>query len=352
MTHIPYLTSTIGPAHDRRTRLLVLGILLLTLGGFCLLITLATTSILLLRPGGMPAVPWQRVIMQLLIYCGAATVFATLGFGSIYRKRWVRPVVLGIAWPWLIAGICGTGMVAFMMRRMSGALGGAGTAPGAAPGAAPGIPPAAQTLVLVIGVAFSALIYIGFPLALILSFQSPQVQSTLDFYDPHPRWTDGVPIRVLSLCTLMLVSSLGILANTVVAVMPFFGILLTGIPAIAVMLAIAAFFLLAAWWNYHLQMRGWILSLVLFIVPAISAAITFSRISMTDFYKAMGSSDSEIEMMRQMNLARSGLQMLLWVGFGAGIGVGYLLFVRRCFISKPPPVEPLTAPPALPEGIV
>src|SRR3954470_18335161 len=106
MTHIPYLrSSTTGPQPDRRARVLLMGILLLVLAGLCVLIlTLTIYGIEFIRIGP-PMGTLRRIIGAMLIYGTAAAFFLTTGLGSLMRKRWARPVVLAVAWSWLLAGL-------------------------------------------------------------------------------------------------------------------------------------------------------------------------------------------------------------------------------------------------------
>src|SRR6185503_5809038 len=45
------------------------------------------------------------LLMGMILYAGVAALMITLGIGSIRRRRWVRPVLLVLAWIWLISGI-------------------------------------------------------------------------------------------------------------------------------------------------------------------------------------------------------------------------------------------------------
>src|SRR3954469_14182605 len=103
MTEISYRSSTLVPQPDRRTRLLVMGILLLGMGGLCALMLLfMAVAIVMTRRAGIPGASGRQMIPGMVIYLSIAVIFIWMGIGSIVRKRWVRPVVLAISWTWLI----------------------------------------------------------------------------------------------------------------------------------------------------------------------------------------------------------------------------------------------------------
>src|SRR3954470_17540900 len=117
MTHIPYLrSSTAGPQPDRRARVLIMGILLLALAGLCVLIlTLTIYGIDFLPTGGPPMGTLRRIIGAMLVYGTGTAFFLATGLGSLMRKRWARPVVLAVAWSWLLAGAC---VAAVLIQRI------------------------------------------------------------------------------------------------------------------------------------------------------------------------------------------------------------------------------------------
>src|SRR4051812_36544305 len=118
MTQIAYL-SPIGPQPDRRTRLLVMGILLLGMAALSTLMLLFMgVAIAMTGSAGMPSATWRQMIPGMVIYLGIAVIFAWMGWGSIARKRWVRPAVLAIAWNWLIVGACGMVAAIYVVVNM------------------------------------------------------------------------------------------------------------------------------------------------------------------------------------------------------------------------------------------
>src|SRR6185369_5783408 len=83
---------------DRRTGLLVFGILEILLGGLCLLLIgfMALGQAMLSRtsPG---AVNSQALVPAMVIYLGLAAIFVCLGVGSIRCRRWARALLLILA---------------------------------------------------------------------------------------------------------------------------------------------------------------------------------------------------------------------------------------------------------------
>jgi hypothetical protein len=330
MTYLPYRTSTLGPRCDRRCRLLVMGILLLVLGGLSILFLALSIYAIAMQRDGPAFGTGRRMLGGLLIYGGSAIFFFATGLGSILRKRWARPVVLAAAWAWLLTGVCGTSIVIYSIVRMQQTAGSSAGSWGANISITPGI-----NSMIIVGGAISIVLYLGLPIALIALYRSTQVQETLDFYDRHARWTDGVPVRVLGLCFFMLVTAMGVLSNGFAGVAPLMGFLLTGRAAAIAMLIISGLFLLAAWWDYRLEVRGWLLSLALFIFLPVSTVITFLRTSTDDFYQALGMSFGEIQMAREMNGISMG-PMLAWVVFGGVVGICYVWFVQVNFVEHSP----------------
>src|SRR4051812_49089380 len=217
MTQLSYLTPTAVPVSDRRTRILVMGIILLLAGALCVLVLGLMSYFLLLvrrRPISGPSFPINHLLMPLLLYAVAGAILLWLGMGAILRRRWVRPVVLAIAWPWLMVGTVGVVIAIIAIVHVQAILAGSSRT-------------AAYSPFMFMGVFVVSGVYFFFPLSLILVFQSRDVQATLEFYDPRPRWTDDKPVPVLCLCVYLLLTAVTFAMNSR-GVFPFFGGLITG----------------------------------------------------------------------------------------------------------------------------
>src|SRR5262245_15655862 len=103
-TPLSYLSAT-GPSISRRVRLLVMGILLTLAGGvIAAFIVIGLVVALSYRQNLSAEYFWMNLAPAVLIYAVAAAGFLIVGVGSIRKRRWSQPVVLGGAWAWLSVG--------------------------------------------------------------------------------------------------------------------------------------------------------------------------------------------------------------------------------------------------------
>ena len=123
--------APVARAHfrDRSTRLVLFGALSVAIGGICVLfgllyVGLALTSGRLLGAETPPVEP-RAYVMGATIYFLLGGAFVWLGIGSMRRKRWVRSLMLTLAWTWLLSG-------ASVLVLLPGLLDGATSMPGIA----------------------------------------------------------------------------------------------------------------------------------------------------------------------------------------------------------------------------
>lgn len=300
---------------DRRTRLRVLGVLLVVLGACCLLLAGFTALGALATARFAPGAHLRpvQVLQGLLFYLVAGAAVIALGVGSFLCRRWARPLVLVLAWAWLLLGVSTSVMLFGLLPRILGSM--------------PAAEPAATHFVVGCMGAVSALLGILAPLVLLLLYRGPDVRATFAAHDPTPRWTDRVPTPLLGFSLWMAATALGMLSALGYAVFPVGPVLLTGAPAVALELALAALWgylaiglarrSRAAWWTAlaaTLATGGWLL----YAVP---------RTDFQAFGKAMG-------LVQQPGMpdvtAMYGspwfleVMAVVWAAM-----LGYLLFVRR-----------------------
>ena len=115
---------------DRKTGLIVFGILQIILGGLCTLIVpfmiigmLAST---VLDESSAPPINISMMLPGVLLYTLAATWFISMGIGSIKARRWARALVLVSSWLWLISGTVGLIFVLLLMPDMYDRMGQSG----------------------------------------------------------------------------------------------------------------------------------------------------------------------------------------------------------------------------------
>jgi hypothetical protein len=146
------------------------------------------------------------------------------------------------------------------------------------------------------------------------------------------RWTDACPVPVLAVVCLMWCGTILMLGLplTGLAMLPFFGMLLTGIPGALAMIRMACvLFWIGRNW-YRLNVAGWWALVTMTMVFGISNVLTFARVDIIEVYKKLGYPQAQIDLIQQRGWMTSGFMMwcsLLWVL----PMLGYLLWVRRFF---------------------
>jgi len=246
-----------------------------------------------------------------------------MGIGSIKARRWARALVLVTSWLWLISGTVGLIFVLLLMPDMYDKMGESGQ-----------MPPAAAVFMKYVMTGFMAVFYVIIPAALVLFYGSKNVKATCEFRDSRIRWTDKCPLPVLALSLLFgfwAVSMLS-LAGYRWAI-PFFGTILTGITGAAVVLVVTFLLGYIAWGLYKLRIQAWGCAVLLIILWALSTVITFSRVSMLDFYEKMNFPEQQLEIMKQYDMLE-GSTMALFFGLWVVGLLAYLLYTKKYF---PPP---------------
>ncbi len=115
---------------------------------------------------------------------------------------------------------------------------------------------------------------------------------------------------------------------------PFFGSILTGLPGAGVVLLVALLAGYVAWGTYRLSINAWWCAVLVITAWALSTAITFSRVSILDFYEKMNFPEQQLDTMKQLSISQD--YMVLFLGLWAVAFLGYLLYTRRYFV---PPAE-------------
>src|SRR5688572_13058498 len=98
------------PAYrDRRTGLILFGIIEIIIGLFCLLFAFfMVVGVMMGTAGGADV---KLMIPSLLMYPVLAVAFIWLGIGSMTRRRWARALSLVLAWSWLAMGVVAIGVL-------------------------------------------------------------------------------------------------------------------------------------------------------------------------------------------------------------------------------------------------
>ena len=189
-----------------------------------------------------------------------------------------------------------------------------------------------------------AAIYLVIPSVLLYLFRPDDVRATLEHYDPHPRWTDGVPLGVLGMCALLALGALGALMAAVQGWVMAFGIVTGGAPARLSALVVALAFVAAAWLCFRRSALGWGMAMALFVVVPLAWATTLMRYDLPQIYLAMGRPEHEVRMMQGLH-PRSGQWMAAGIAVAGAAVVAFGWRVRKHFASRNLQI-PVTPPPA------
>ncbi len=317
-----------SPFKDRRAGLIIFGIVQIVMGACCAMLIPLMLMGLRANAGGAAAVNVRMVIPIIGIYAPLAVALVWLGIGSIMARRWARALILIESWMWLVVGLVSfVTIVPPMLRMFNQGLAGRQ------------LPPSGAMYAQAIVFAVFCFMYVTLPGAFVLFYRSPHVKATCDAADPHVRWTDKCPLPVLALSLLLAFGSLSMtMTLSYGGVFPFFGMLLTGPPAIVTSLAIGILFAYLAWGTYKLKMSAWWITLIVYTIFLSSSVITFSLIDMMGMYRAMDFPEEQLKAIQQAKVIEN-MNMPVQMGIWLVLNVGYLLWVRKDFVAWPGPPE-------------
>jgi hypothetical protein len=321
----PVAAAALPDRKDRSTGLMVFGILTLLLGCLAGLFTLLlSVSLLKARPAGAPPVNPSGILMALGIYGGLAVTLIWLGIGSIMARRWARALLLIFSWSWLVMGVFMTTVMPFFMSKVFANL------PPNAQTGQPAMPPAAITGMIVGMTIFFLVFFVLVPALWIFFYGSRHVKATCETRDPVTRWTDACPLPLLGfvLWTWLAVPMMLLWPLTGHAVMPCFGMFVTGLPAALFCVVVAAVWGVAGWWLYRLDARGWWLILVAMVLLGVSALLTYAHHDIIEMYQLQGLPQAQIEQMQKLGLF-TGHRMGWFTALFTLPFLGYLLFIKK-----------------------
>jgi len=309
---------------DRKTGLVIFGIFHIIIGAFCALFMLFTIvgAMALRNPGETTGAIMSvgQMILIVSLYLLLAVWFVWMGIGSILARKWARALILITSWLWLIGGLIGLIAILLFMPAISSLL-----------AAGEEMPRETAVIVQAILTAFWAFIFIVIPGAFVLFYGGRHVKATCEQRDPQKRWVDKAPLPVIALssllgCAAILMPLSGFYRWTT----HFFGVLLSGIPGAAIVLIYAALFAYAAWGTYKLQIKAWWCGFLATIASDVSVVITYSRVSLAEFYQKMGLPQERLEIMQRLDLFHDPRMAFLWglviIGF-----LGFMIYTKRYF---------------------
>ena len=313
---------------DTKTGLMVFGILQIIFGGFCALMVpfaiLGMIASVFLDKSSATAMSPTMMIPGVLMYVALAVWFVWMGIGSLKARRWARALVLVTSWLWLVGGIGGFIFVLLFMPDMFDKM-----------GESEQIPEGAAIVMKYVMTGFMAVFYVIIPGILVLFYGSKNVKATCEFRDTKVRWTDKCPLPVLALSLMFGFWALSMLFMGFYGwAIPFFGFILSGVSGAAVGLVIMLLSGYVAWGVYRLDVKAWWGAVLLIICWAVSAGVTFPRVSMLDYYEKMNFPEQQLDAIKQYSIPE-GNSMILFCGLSVVGFLGYLLYTRRYFIPGP-----------------
>jgi len=313
---------------DRSTGLIVFGILQIIMGCcIAMLVPLMLLSTLAGPASGAPTTT-RMLIPAIGMYGMMAVVLIWLGVGSIQARRWARALTLVLAWMWFVMGLASLIMMCFVMPNILSIS-----------AQDQKVPPQAMIFVQAVMLATMGCLYIILPGIFIIFYRSKHVKATCDFKDPYTRWTDKCPLPVLSLSLLLVSGACSMpLSISYGGVIPLFGFMVKGVPGALAYLVLSVIFAYLAWATYKLKKSAWWTTFVMYLFFGLSGLVTFSQITMLDFYREMDMPEEQLKIIEQSGMFEQ-MNMPLMATLGIVVVVAYMLWVRRYFVAATVPQE-------------
>ena len=317
----PPVNSSVGPYRDRRTALLIAGVLEILLGvGAWLIVGLVIFAASMVTAQG--AGSKGSMIPGIAVYGIAGLVFVMLGVGSIRARRWARALWLVVSSFWLIGGVLAAAVVALLMASVAGV----------------------ESILLIAILSFFAVFMIGLPASLLAFYRSPHVKATCEAAAPEPCWTDGCPLPVLgaALWFASMTLTLPWMGWLYGGLYPFFGHFVRGAAGHGLWMVSGLLSGIATYGIYRRIHTLWLLGLVLVLGQGISATVTYAVVDPKELFAAMGIEGAALEQIERMGMIRPSY-MIGSVAAAILPMVGLLLWARACFPKRS--TEPAVQPP-------
>ena len=317
----PPVNSSVGPYRDRRTALLIAGVLEILLGvGAWLIVGLMIFAASMVTAQG--AGSKGSMIPGIAVYGIAGLVFVMLGVGSIRARRWARALWLVVSSFWLIGGVLAAAVVALLMASVAGV----------------------ESILLIAILSFFAVFMIGLPASLLAFYRSPHVKATCEAAAPEPCWTDGCPLPVLgaALWFASMTLTLPWMGWLYGGLYPFFGHFVRGAAGHGLWMVSGLLSGIATYGIYRRIHTLWLLGLVLVLGQGISATVTYAVVDPKELFAAMGIEGAALEQIERMGMIRPSY-MIGSVAAAILPMVGLQLWARACFPKRS--TEPAIPPP-------
>jgi hypothetical protein len=298
---------------DRSGALMAMGIIEILGGVVMALFSVLMATTLLLKTS---EVPLQSGLSPALIYAALSAWLLVMGIGTLRAARWARLLMLSASWFSLVTGIVAMAFMAMLLPEIISSS---------------DMPKEITLVVMMITGVACGIIYLILPLIGVLFYSGLNVRATFEVRHPTPSRTERCPQPVLIMALLMGMSVFsGVMQITANFVHPFFGTLLSGTPGLIAWTFNSLFCVLIAVGLYKLKPAAWWGVLIYYALLMLSSILTFSRITMDDFYTAANYPES----------LRTQMQNFHWMDEMWFIKIGllfvlpsliYLLFIKRYF---------------------
>ena len=265
---------------DRRTGLIVFGVLLIVVGCLNALMAVVLLADPLAVPGAGAASSADRMLVPGAVTYGAiAVLFAWLGAGSVLTRRWAPPLILTVGWIWLVAGVFGVAFTALVLPSLVNAASQGGP-----------LPDGFETVIMATTIGMLTLVMVALPSVVILFYRGRDVQATCDARDAVPRWTDGLPLALIGLSISLALMAASLLPAVLFynGAAPAFGVVISGLSGVVMNLVLIAVWAYCAWGLLRGDLRAWWAAVVSVTVASASAALTFAWIDTREMLRLMG----------------------------------------------------------------
>lgn len=313
---------------DRKTSLVVLGVIQIIIGSFCaLMVPLMIMGMIALNMAGKDGVEGPKpgaMIIGFVFYALLAVWFIWMGIGSIKARRWARAIILITSWMWLICGLLGFIFILMVVPSIYDQM-----------GQDERLPEGVAVVMQIVMLVFMSVIYIIIPGLFVLCYKGKNVKATCEYRDPKVRWTDKCPLPVLGVSLVCAVWAVSIPLTVVNnrGTVPFFGVLLGGVTGAIVILALSLLLAYSAWSMYKLDINGWWCGLLVNVGWSLSSIITLSCVSMESYFEKTGVSEQQMESMKNIGIIWKNVMapgMVFWLV----VVLAYFIYIRKYFVSN------------------
>jgi len=284
--NIPLSAAPVPQFKDRRSWLIVYGIIDVLLGALGVLFTIFMFVIDIPQQPGQPTMdPVAMKVFLDLLYGLPSAYLILMGIGSMRARNWARIGMLVFSWFWLAIGVISVLMTGLIMPSMLETVQKGQQAPTSIE----------MRMVMTVTLLLMSLLFIALPAIFLRFYHSKNVKATCLATSPLAK-TNGYPVPVAILLVIVL---LGVFSYPVIIFwLPYaliFGHLFEGTSAKVIGALFSVLYLVLAWNIYKLKPLGWWGMLTTTVFFTLNAVVTLLVFDMNTLYEKTG----QAEMMRQ-----------------------------------------------------